>query len=210
MKVVDTVHVTWTRKNNPSPKIFVILCNPLPRFYFSSWLDRVVVLACSLPGSDLGFLALFCPCPFSVPEQISSPGSHVNPDVCHMNNSWSVWRPMTQKGMDSACQNPACWNPACNYFILGEQVTCSSQAQRHLLSRAHISVCTTQPPPDSSSLMLDLFWVTAVWTVNGMNRISERHSSSPAVWAKVTHAFPPLRKTPNHQSFQQQVAGATF
>lgn len=86
MKVLDTVHVTAGKQNNPFPKFFVILCNPLPKFYFSRWMDRVVVLACSLPGSDLGLLALFS-CPFSVPAQIRSAGSCVNPDVCHMNNS---------------------------------------------------------------------------------------------------------------------------
>lgn len=88
--MLDTVHVTSSRRHHPSSKIFVILCNALPKLYFSSWMDRVVVLACPLPGSELGLFTVFCTRPFSVLEQISSTGTCVNPDVCHMNNFQSV------------------------------------------------------------------------------------------------------------------------
>lgn len=89
----------------------------------------------------------------------------------------------------------------------GKKVMCSSQACRYLHTSAHISVCMTRPPPDFNSLMLDLFWVSAVWIVKGMNRISERHSSGIVVWAKLTHAFPrsknPNQQPPNNKQLRQ-------
>lgn len=60
MKVIDNVHVPLSNQANPFPKIFIILCNHLPKIYFFKWTDSTVLLACPLPGSCLGLLALLC------------------------------------------------------------------------------------------------------------------------------------------------------
>lgn len=76
----------------------------------------------------------------------------------------------------------------------GQKVTCSSQAQRYLTPV--LTSLSAQCSHLLTSILLhwSFFWVSDVWIVNGTNRISERHSSGIAVWAKVIHAFQPLKK----------------